>query len=425
MLLIRNGHVIDTEPEPHARPDTDILIADDGTIAAVGPALDAPAHADVIDAVNRIVLPGFVDTHRHVWQSALRVVLADGFMGEYFARVLGELGPRYTSRHMRTAELAGAFECLDSGITTVVDFSQPGLTSERAHAAVDGLRLAGIRAVFGVDGRGDHEQAERLREIRDAYESDLLTIALASLAPDHGGDERARRDWDVARELGLRVMVHLGSSLEGFERLGLLAPGTLYVHAIGLPDDGFTRIAETGGAVSVCPTIEGGMAQGFPVTERALTAGAPTGLGADAVTNGPGDMFSLMRTAYAFARVAGSGRVSTADILRMATLDGAVASGLGDTVGSLRPGKQADIVLLRTDRPAMAAAHDPIAAVVHCADTSAVDTVLVAGRVVKRGGALTHVDATRVVADLRTVADELVAADTVDDAAADAAAEAR
>ncbi|WP_129669780.1 amidohydrolase family protein [Phytoactinopolyspora endophytica] len=410
MILIRNGHIIDTEPEPHARPGNDILIDDDGTIAATGPALAAPPGTEIIDATDRIVLPGFVDTHRHMWQAALRVVLADGSMEDYFARVLGVLGPRYTTEHMHAAELAGALECLDAGITTVVDFTRPRLTAELADAALNGLREAGIRAVFGVDGRGDLDQAGPLRDIKNTHESDLLTIALACLAPDHGGEERARNDWQVARELGLRAMVHLGSSIEAFQRLDLLDPGALYVHAIGLPDEGFKQIGESGGGLSVCPTIEGGMSQGYPVTEQALSAGVPAGLGADAVTNGPGDMFSLMRTAYAFARVGGSS-VTVKDVFRMATLDGAVAAGLGDTVGSLRPGMQADVMLLRTDVPGMAAAHDPIAAVVLAADTAAVDTVLVGGRVVKRGGAIQHLDVGRVVTQVRSAAAELTAGD--------------
>ncbi|NUR93266.1 MAG: amidohydrolase family protein, partial [Nonomuraea sp.] len=168
-------------------------------------------------------------------------------------------------------------------------------------------------------------------------------------------------------------------------------------------DEAFKRIAESGGSVSVSPVDEVTLGIGYPVSGRARAAGVPTGLSVDSVTCAPGDMFSLMRTAYVLERGrpdgAGTG-FTTRDALRMATIEGAEVVGLGDVTGSLWPGKQADVVLLRTDTLGMAAAHDPIGAVVLNADPSAVETVLVGGRVVKRAGKMLHHDLAVVVASL-------------------------
>jgi cytosine/adenosine deaminase-related metal-dependent hydrolase len=380
MLLLRNGHVIDTEPQPTAHPKTDVLLHAD-RIVEVGRNLAAPPGTEVIDASDRIVLPGFVDTHRHLWQTSLRCLLPDTDLGEYLTTILGELGPRFTPTEMYTSEHLGARECLASGITTVTDYSRPQLTPNLAEAALTALRDVGIRAIFAYDGDGSLDQVAGLRRTRTKHDSELLTLALASLGPEYGGVEHARNDWRAARELGMRVMFHCGASISALHDNGLLGHDVLYVHANGLAREGFEQIAATGGGVSVCPTIETVMGHGLPVTNEAHAASVATGLGADVVTSGPGDMFSVMRAAYMFARTQGKG-ITTADVLRMATLGGATAIGLGDTIGSLRPGKQADIVMLRTDTPGMVAAHDPVGAVVLAADTSSVDTVIVAGRVV-------------------------------------------
>lgn len=405
MILIRQGCVIDTDPVPSVSRRTDVLIS--GTkIVAVGPDLAAPAGATVIDARNHYVLPGFVDTHRHVWQAALRTVLVDRHLGEYLTRVLGELAPRYTSEDMYAAELAGAAECLAAGITTVADYSRPALTPELADAALTALREIGVRAVFGYDGSGDRRQLPRLRRAIDTYGSDRLTVALSALGPAYGDPAAARDDWQVARELGLRIMLHQGNSLDAMRANDLMGPDILYVHANGLSPSELNLIAETGGAVSVCPVIETTMGHGEPVTPASLAAGIPTGLGTDALTNGPGDMFSQMRAAYQSASSRGSA-ISAAEVLRLATIGGARALGMDDRIGSLAAGKEADLLLLRADAPGMLAAHDPIGAIVLAADTSAVDTVLVAGRIVKRAGVVPAID-TRLV-DLVTAARDRLA----------------
>jgi len=411
--LIRGGVVIDTDPAPVVTGHRDLLI-ENGAIAAVGTGLPAPEGTEVIDATGRLVLPGFVDTHRHTWQAAVRSIAPDISLGGYLERVLGRIAPRYRPEDVYAGNLAGALECLNAGITTLLDWSHIQLTPAHTEATVAALRAAGIRAVLGYcyGGPGGPEglSAEGRRVHRAYFDAadPLLSMAIAALGPEIAGDDLAAHEWRLARDLGLPVTVHMGghgpeSAERGLAFLhenDLLIPGTTYIHPNHYTDDALKRIAGSGGTASVSPLIEAALGIGHPATGRARAAGVPTGLSADAVTSGPGDMFSLMRAAYALERTRNPD-FTTRDALTMATIEGAEVMGLGEVTGSLRAGKQADLLLLRTDTLPMAPACDPIAAIVLSADTSCVDTVLVGGRVVKRDGRLTHHDLPAVLSALR------------------------
>ncbi|SDH85143.1 amidohydrolase family protein [Nonomuraea jiangxiensis] len=424
MTLIKNGVVIDTEPEPVVLGRVDVRIEGD-TIAEVGPDLPAGPGAEVIDATGRIVLPGFVDTHRHTWQAGIRAVAPDITFGEYLRRVLGELAPRHRPRDVHAGNLAGALECLDSGITTLLDWSHIQNSPAHTDAAVRALHESGIRAVFGYCYPGPVEElavaTKGVREQLFDTSDGLVTMVIAALGPEIAGEERALAEWRLAADLGLPVTAHLGGhgresaqrGLAFLEENGLLATPTTFVHALHYTDEEFKRIAAAGGSVSVSPVDEMNLGLGYPTTGRARAAGIPTGLSADTVVCSSGDMFSQMRTAHLLERGRPEGAglgFTTRDVLRMATIEGAQVVGLADVVGSLRPGKQADLVLLRTDTLGMAAAHDPIGAVVLNADPSSVETVLVAGRPVKRGGRLLRHDLPAVLADLAETAGAVVKA---------------
>ncbi|SEG99533.1 Cytosine/adenosine deaminase [Nonomuraea solani] len=418
--LIKNGVVIDTEPQPVVLGRADVRIEGD-VIAEVGPGLPDVPGAEVIDATGRIVLPGFVDTHRHTWQAAIRAVAPDVDFPGYMRRIVGELAGRFRPRDVYAGNLAGALESLDTGVTTLLDWSHIQLSPDHTDAALRALRESGIRAVFGYCNGGDdfEEGTRRVRE-RLPDDSGLVTMALAALGPEIAGEERALVEWRLAAELGLRVTSHLGHSLDGaasgldfLESNGLLGVPTTFVHALNYTDEHFKRIAAAGGSVSLAPVDEMNLGMGYPATGRARAAGVPTALGADTVVCSPGDMFSLMRTIHLLERGRPDGAglgFTTRDALRMATIEGAEVVGLDDVVGSLRPGKQADLLLLRTDTLGMAAAHDPIGAVVLNADTSSVDTVIVAGRAVKRGGQLLHHDLATVLTTLAESAEAVVGA---------------
>lgn len=424
-LLIQGGVVIDTDPAPAVIGRADLLV-EDGRIAAVGTGLAAAPGTEVLDATDRIVLPGFVDTHRHTWQAGIRAIAPDTTFAAYLERILGELAPRYRPEDVHAGNLAGALECLDAGITTLVDWSHIQLTPAHTDSAVEALRQSGIRAVFAYcyGGAGGPEglaaEGRRVHAEHFTGAGGLISMAVGALGPEIAGEEYALHEWRLARDLDLPITVHMGghgaeSAARGLEFLqagGLLGPRTSYVHANCYTDEALKRLAGSGGVVSVSPLIEAELGFGRPITGRARAAGAPAGFGADTVTSGPGDMFSLMRLAYAMerARPDGAGMdYTTRDALRMATIEGAEVAGLGDVTGSLRPGKQADLVLLRADALGMAPAHDPIGAVVLSADTSTVDTVLVGGRVVKRDGRLLHHDVSSLVRTLARSAGHLAA----------------
>ncbi|RJL30849.1 amidohydrolase family protein [Bailinhaonella thermotolerans] len=398
-VLITGGVLIDTVPSrPRALPGTDLLI-EDGVISAVGPGLGGTPADEVIDAAGHLVLPGFVDTHRHLWQSVLRSIAPDATLDDYFALVIGRLAPAFRPDDVYAANLWGALQALDAGVTTVYDWSQIQLTPAHTDAAVAGLRESGVRAVFGYAHRGtrdeDREEGEVRRVLAEHFPAaGLLTPALAAWGPVYGTAGATAADWRLARELGLRISLHaMGPEpVELLDRLGLLGPDVLFVHCNGMPDAALRRIADTGGAASVAPVVECQMGHGLPETGRLRAHGVPTGLGVDTVTCAAADMFGVMRAAFAAerARCLANGETppTAGDVLRLATIEGARALGLADSIGSLSPGKQADVVLLRTGTAGLAPVHDPVGAVVTAANPGDVDTVLVAGRVVKRAGAL-------------------------------------
>lgn len=424
LLVSDIAHLIDFADDPTAAPivrtGVDLLV-EDGRVAAVGTELAAatavPA-ADVLDASNRVVLPGFVDAHRHLWLTALRALTVDSDLGTYLELVLGQLAPRFAPEDVYTSTYFGALECLDAGVTTVQDFAHAMYTPDHADAAIAALSASGVRAVFGYGYPVFDATARSLsdvRRVREQYfaasadaEDALLTMALSPAGPSYAPIETVREDWKLARELDIPITVHVGAGpvarhpIAALEREGLLTPGTVYVHGNSLPTDELTRIADSGGAVAIAPAVEAQMGHGAPMIGRLRAAGVPFGLGADVVTATAGDMFTLMRAALLTGHLGAGGhpggglRPTAADALRAATLGGAEILGLADRTGSLRPGKRADLLLLRADAPNLVPIrHDPVGTVVSAAHPGNVDTVIVDGRVVKRGGVLVGNPSTR------------------------------
>jgi 5-methylthioadenosine/S-adenosylhomocysteine deaminase len=424
-LLIRNGFVVSMDPDVGDIPYGDVLV-EDGKIVEVGRGLDADAER--IDASRMIVMPGFVDTHRHTWQTPVRGVLPCCTLDHYFAVMLGSVGGHYRPEDVYVGNYAGSLEALNGGVTTLLDWSHINNTPEHSDAAVQGLKDAGIRAVYahGVPTGGEWwsfselNHPEDVRRIRDTYfssDDQLLTLALAARAPGNSNFEVAKHDWALARELGIRISVHVGMRLTGvhvhhvknMDDLGLLGPDTTYIHCTDSTDEELDLIASTGGTTSVAPYVEMLMGHGPPPTGRLLERGVRPSLSVDVVSSVPGEMFTQMRTALIQDRIrsfpdtpdtAFEPTLTHRDVLEFATIGGARACALDDHVGSLTPGKQADIVLLKTDAINTAPLLDPVGTVVVCADTSNVDSVFVAGRAVKRGGQLVDTDLNSVVAKL-------------------------
>jgi 5-methylthioadenosine/S-adenosylhomocysteine deaminase len=415
-LLVRNArYVIDVDPAPVVTSATDVLI-EDGMVAAVGRGLSADA--DIVDATDRIVLPGFVDTHRHTWQTALRASTVDVDLFGYLDRA-SAVARRFTPDDLHAGVLAGALEAIDSGITTLQDFSHALYTPDHADASVEALRKAGLRAIFGY-GTPFHAEARNphdVRRVRSEYftaDDQLVTMAYAPSGPSYSNIETVYEDWLLARELAVPITAHVGAGpiaqrpIAALRDANLLTSGTLYVHGNSLPDDELTLISDSGGAVSVTPAVEAQMGHGEPMLGRLGAAAVTTGLGVDVVTAVAGDMFSLMRAALISGYLGVGRRPTVADVLYAATLGGAKALGLQDRIGSLAVGKQADLILIDASAVNLAPVdNNPVAAIVTSAHPGNVDTVLVAGRIVKHHGRLVNPAAKSTLATLRATLSRL------------------
>jgi 5-methylthioadenosine/S-adenosylhomocysteine deaminase len=433
--LIKGGYVLTLDPDLGDLPHTDVLI-DGEKIAAVGENLPVSPHANVIDARNRIVMPGFVDTHRHTWQTPVRGVLPSCTLDQYFAGMLDNIGVQYRADDVYIANLMGALEAVNGGITTLLDWSHVNNTPQHADAAIHGLAEAGIRAIYahGVPvgaswwAYSSKDHPEDIRRIRKQYfqsDEQLLTLALAARAPGNTTPEVARHDWALARDLGIRISVHVGMRLTGvhvhhvltLNELGLMGPDTTYIHCTDSTDEELDLIASTGGTTSVAPYVEMLMGHGVPPTGRLVARGVRPSLSIDVVSSVPGDMFTQMRTALVQERilaftetpdVAFAPSLTHRDVLEFATIDGARACALDHKIGTITPGKQADIILIRTDQVNVAPVVDPVATVVIAADTSNVDTVFVAGRILKHNGRLIRTDLPRLLERLNGARDHLL-----------------
>jgi 5-methylthioadenosine/S-adenosylhomocysteine deaminase len=422
------------DPNVGNLPGAEVLI-EDGKMVDIGTSLGV-SDAEEIDATGMIVMPGFVDTHRHVWQTPVRGVLPCCTLDNYFAVMLGSVGGHYRPEDVQIGNYAGTLEALNGGVTTILDWSHISNTPDHSDAAIDGLRDSGIRAVYahGVPTGGewwsfselDHpEDVRRIRETYFSSDDGLVTLALAARAPGNSNFEVAKHDWELARDLGIRISVHVGMRLSGVHvnhvkniaDLGLLGPDTTYIHCTDSTDEELDLIAESGGSASVAPYVEMLMGHGHPPTGKLLARGVRPSLSVDVVSSVPGEMFTQMRTALVHDRIGHftdtpdepfAPTLSYTDVLEFATIDGARACGLEDKVGSLTPGKQADIVLLQTNAINTAPMVDPMGTIVVFADTSNVDTVLVAGNVVKRGGQLVGVDLDRTFGRLEASRNEIL-----------------
>lgn len=427
--LIKNATILSMDPKVGELRKGDILIKDD-KIADIGPSVVATAD-ETIDASGMIAVPGFVDTHRHTWQSLLRSTGADWTLAQYFAGVRGVMGDLYTPDDMYVANLLGSLEALDAGITTLYDWSHNNNSPDHSDAAVKGLKDAGMRAVFGYgnsnqewfpvsEKRSNFDDVKRVRDTHFSSDDGLVTMSFAARGPQFATLDVTEEDFRKARELGLRITVHVGDGLWGMSKplvqlnqRGLLADDTTYVHCTTLHDDDFRLMADTGGKASISPELELHMGHGFPATLKLMGVGIRPSISIDIVTTIAGDMFSAMRALLAGTRAVVNDialkekrlvdplPLMTRDVLEFATLRGAEASGLGGKTGSLTPGKQADIVLIDTNRFNMFPINHAPGAVVEAAHVGNVDSVFVAGKARKRNGKLQGVD----IASLREKVD--------------------
>jgi cytosine/adenosine deaminase-related metal-dependent hydrolase/ribose/xylose/arabinose/galactoside ABC-type transport system permease subunit len=409
--LIRGGTVLSLDPKVGDLAKGDVLIEGD-RILGVGPNL-ADGEVEVIDASGMIVMPGFVDTHRHIWEGLLRNIGTDVPLEgrtSYISFVLHKLAPAFRPEDAYIGNLVSALGAIDAGITTLLDWSHIQASPAHTDAVIQALKDSGLRAVFayGFPWWGKWEERQPSWFVRAATEhfstkDQMLTLALAAPGPEFTDFEVTRDHWKLARETGARITTHVGVGTYGldgkvqeFGEAGLMGPDTTYIHCTTLNDTEIQMIVDTGGTVSLASPVEMMMGHGMPPIQKFLDRGLRPSLSVDVETNVPADMFNQMRSVLALQRALagaeGKGPVSTREVLAYATAEGARANGLESKIGTLSPGKQADLIILRTDRFNVTPLNDPATAVVTGMDTGNVDTVLIAGQVMKRGGKLLHVD---------------------------------
>jgi 5-methylthioadenosine/S-adenosylhomocysteine deaminase len=373
----------------------DVLI-DGGAVAEIGSGLRA-RDAEVVDATDTIVMPGFVDTHRHAWTSLFRNLGE----GSWSARgpMPAAIGDHFGPEDVYAATLIGLLGAVEAGITTVVDWSHDRSDAGFESAALQAHTDAGVRSVYATHDLHPNREAAHLT----GSAGPLTSIAFGSVLPADLGSVAG--GWASARQMGLRIHAHAGPQGSGngviaaAAEQGLLGEDVTLVHPSGLDDADVDAIAMSGASVSLAPSSEMASGMGAPPIQQLIDADIRPGLGIDTERLTPGDMFAQMRATISMQhatvfdrKLAGKAGVprlmGTRDVIRHATVDGAHVAGLGRVTGSIEPGKQADVIVLRTDRPNIFPVNDPIGAVVWGMDTSNVDWVFVAGRALMRGGVL-------------------------------------
>jgi cytosine/adenosine deaminase-related metal-dependent hydrolase len=425
-ILLKGGCVLTFDQTLGDFDKADVLI-DGKKIVAVGRNL-AAANATVIDATGTIVLPGFIDTHHHLYQALLRNIQGNGLLADYFRDIAN--GPKSATQFFRPQDayiggLSGALRSLDSGVTTIADVSQVNNSPEHSDALIRGFQQSNARIVFAyTSGAGPQvkwpQDFERLLKQYFSSSDQLVTPAFSG---------SVNRDiLATGRKYGMRIWSHIVETLpnsfpKDFEQMGaegVLRSDQVYIHFTGATAKQAKLVADTGGAVSAAVPIEMTMRHGMPVVQVCLDNGVTPSLSSDVETSMSADMFTMMRSCFLLQRATLNERsiqgekdlpklLTARDVIAMATVQGARDCALDKKVGSLTPGKEADIVMLRADTIDSFPLNNAYGAIVTGMDTSNVDTVMVAGKIVKRHGKLVGVDLPRLRKDATQARDYIFA----------------
>jgi cytosine/adenosine deaminase-related metal-dependent hydrolase len=429
--LLRGGTVITMDAQGDLLRG-DVLVTGD-TITAIEPVIAADG-AQVVDATGCIVIPGLVNAHMHTWQTALRGVAANWTLLQYFKNMHSGLATVFTPGDLHIATLVGALNQINCGTTTLVDWCHNNPTPAHNDAAVAALLQSGIRAAFfhGTPKpdpkpgetpfwEQPHPRAEVERLLNEHRGEPLLSIHAAVLGPHYSTLDVAMHDFRMAKELGLIASLHQGGgparTPDGWERLeeaGLLGPHINIVHGHALTDAQLARFCELGMSFSAAAESEMSQGHGHPLTGRLRALGRAPSLGVDLESVMSGDMLSQARIAlgiqrsldnFAYREAHGSipptSTITTREALAWVTVEGARMLGQQDRIGSLAPGKQADLVVIRADTLNMQPVHDPVSAVVMQASLANIESVMIAGQWRKRGGRVLDADIGSLLASLQ------------------------
>ena len=429
--LIRGASVVTMDAQGDLSQG-DILVTGD-TLTEIAPRLQVD-DAQVVEAAGCIVIPGLVNAHMHTWQTALRGLAANWTLLEYFQKMHAGLATVFQPQDLHIATLAGALNQLNCGTTTLADWCHNNPTPAHNDAAVAALLASGIRAAFfhGTPKpdpkpgqrpfwETPHPRAEIERLLRAHQGRPLLSVHAAVLGPHYATLEVALHDFRMVRELGLIASMHQGGgparTPQGWQRLeaeGLLGPHVNIVHGHALDDAQLQRFCELGMSFSATAENEMSQGHGHPITGRLRQYGRAPSLGTDLESVVSGDMLSQARIALGMQRsldnlafrqahgtIPPTSTITTREALGWVTVEGARMLGQLHRIGSLAPGKQADLVLIRADMLNMQPVHDVVNSVLFQASLANIDSVMVAGQWKKRDGRLLGVDLPPVLTALR------------------------
>ena len=454
--VIRGGSVMSMDPKVGDFVQADVLV-EGKKILAVAPNLSADGAA-VIDAGGRIVMPGFIDTHHHQFETALRSFLADGVLINdksntpsgsitYFEFILQTFAPVYRPQDVYINELFGGLSQLDDGVTTVHDISQIHHSPQHSDAAIQALLDTGRRAAFGyfesaggVPGNQYPQDAVRIKKQWFSSSDQLVHMIMGGEV--YLGAPTYTQSWQVGRQLGLQIAAHilspfgirpildqLAQGKGGVNNNIGLGPDNLFVHMTGMSDLGWQGVKNAGAQVSLAVPIEMNMRHGMPPILKLQSLGMEPSLSVDVECTLTADFFTQMRSMMNMQRVIVNQMIldqgfppnpvdwglppsaaanpwptpppglpaplTTRDVLRYGTMNGAKALRLDGKTGSLTPGKEADIIVLDATAINVAPLNQVPGAVVSLMDRTNVETVIVAGKVRKWKGRLLDVDLPR------------------------------
>lgn len=403
----------------------DVLV-EGSRIVDVRPSIDLGSGAtetDIVDGNGRIVIPGLINAHMHTWQTGLRGYAANWTLLEYFRRMHAGLATVFRPEDIYIATLVGALNQINCGTTTLVDWCHNNPTPDHTDAAVRGLIESGIRAAF-FHGSPKPEpkpgephfseiphprrEVERLLAGPLADRDGLVTLGLAILGPHYSTLDVAMHDFRLARELKLIASMHQGGGPAktpgGWEKLieaDLVGANVNIVHGNDLPDELLDRMIDLGVSFSVTPENEMIQGHGFPITGRLLKHGVRPTIGIDLESVLAGDLFSAARVALSMQRALDNAETRKAsgtipatttipvrEALRWITTEGARMLGREDQIGSLTPGKLADLVIINATDLNLVPVHDPVATVVMQTSLANVEAVMIGGAWKKRNGRL-------------------------------------
>jgi 5-methylthioadenosine/S-adenosylhomocysteine deaminase len=417
-ILLKGGTIVSMDPRVGDLLRGDLLI-EGKKIAAIAPELNA-TDARLIDAKDTIIVPGFVDCHRHSWEAQLRLINPNSpTIEDYRNATHLSFAKAYRPQDHYVSHYLTAIGCIDAGITCVIDNSHNSRSAEHSDAAVEALIDGGVRAVHasGAPATGEWarqwpQDLERLQKKYFSSTDQLVTLRMFS--------PPVRENWQFARRLGLRITTEFqgpqaAAALDELARDKLVGPDNTFNHCGALPERTWQIFVDTGVNINVCPRSDAqyALGEGIGALQHAWDHGIKPGLSIDNETSYGGEMFTEMRVALNIQRAVAHNRrfrgeanppkpLMVRDIFYCATTAGARCAGLDDKVGSLAPGKEADLLMIRADDINLYPSNNALGTVVQAADRSNIDTVIIGGRVRKYQGRVVDLDMRR----LKTMVEE-------------------